>query len=113
MSNRLLGYVRMHPRGVFDVMASYEPFDLVVCEDRSYVALEEVEGLIPGTEAGESYWAEVAVGMVSQEAIELVINIVKENVEDLASLVKDPDYVRTENNFTSYYEELVIQIKNQ
>lgn len=106
--SRKLGRVAPVYRGQYEEDTQYEALDVVEINGNSWVALESVENVVPGT--NNKYWAPSSAGHVSPEAITLIVGIVKENVEDLAGFVKDDDYVRTENNFTSYYEELTIQI---
>lgn len=109
MSQKLfLGKVAPVFKGSYQEDTEYQVMHAVEYEGNTWVALDTVENVVPGT--NDKYWAPLAVGEVSEEAIKLITSMVSETILESTSFVEDPDYVRTENNFTSYYEELVIQI---
>ena len=103
--SKKLGRVAPVYRGQYEEDTQYEALDVVELNGNSWVALESVENVVPGT--NDKYWAPSSIGHVSPEAIALIVEIVKENVEDLAGFVKDDDYVHTSNDFTDEYKAIV------
>lgn len=103
--SRKLGRVAPVYRGQYEEDTQYEALDVVEINGNSWVALESVENVVPGT--NDKYWAPSSVGHVSPEAITLIVGIVKKNVEGLAGFVKDDNYVHTSNNFTDEYKAIV------
>ena len=103
--SKKLGRVAPVQRGQYQEDTEYNALDVVELNGNSWVALESVENVVPGT--NDKYWAPSSIGHVSPEAIALIVGIVKENVEDLAGFVKDDDYVHTSNNCTDEYKAIV------
>lgn len=103
--SKKLGRVAPVYRGQYEEDTQYEALDVVELNGNSWCALETVENVVPGT--NEKYWAPSSIGHVSPEAIALIVEIVKENVEDLAGFVKDDEYTHMDENFTSEYKAIV------
>lgn len=109
MSQKLfLGKVAPVFKGSYQEDTEYQVMHAVEYEGNTWVALDTVENVIPGT--NDKYWAPLAVGEVSEGAIKLITSMVSETILESTGFVEDPDYVHTSNDFSDEHKAIAEQM---
>jgi hypothetical protein len=104
MGNKInLGRVAPVFKGDWMWDVEYDVMDIVRHDEKSWVALENVENIEPGT--NDEYWALVAEANISEEALALIKDIARAQFNEQTYFVTDDDYHHTDYNFNDRYKD--------